>query len=102
MGEIVKLEENEIKLQEEFVNKLREFKRLEREIKEFEKNLKETAIDYMEKHELKELDSEVLKITYVNGFTRTAVDTDKLKAHELYDTYTKTTEVKPNVRITIK
>ena len=102
MGEIVKLEENEIKLQEEFVNKLREFKKLEREIKEFEKNLKETAKVYMEEHGVKELDSEILKIIYVDGYTRTGVDTDKLKAHELYDTYTKTTEVKPNVRITIK
>lgn len=102
MKELVKFSNDEITLENEFVEKLRAFKKLEREIKAFEKDLKDTALAYMEKNNLKELDSEILSVKYVDGFTRAAVDTDRLKQEGLYEIYKKETDVKPSVRITIK
>ena len=100
--ELIKFNNDELEIAEEYKEKLRNFMKLKKEIERTEKELKERALEYMEENDKDELDSEVMKIKYVKAFTRKSVDTEKLKEHGLYDEYTKETDVKPSVRITIK
>lgn len=82
-------------------------KRLDEQKKELQKQedeLKEFLISKMEENVVKSIDNSYFKITYVESFTTERIDSIRLKKEkpELAAEYTKTTTVKPSVRITLK
>lgn len=101
-NKLIEFKEEEVMIPNDVQQKIRDFKKMEREINKIMDTFKENAKSYMEENDIKELDSPIIKIKYVDGFSRKSVDTARLKAENLYDIYSKETEVKPSVRITIK
>lgn len=68
------------------------------------KQLKEDLLTAMEKHGVKKWDNEVMMITYTAPTTRTSIDSTKLKKDlpEVFNEYSKTSNVKSSIRIKLK
>lgn len=67
------------------------------------KSAKEQMLkNYMKANGIKQFDSDVVRITYIEPSVRKTVDTKKLKEEGLYDFYTKESPVKDSVRIELK
>lgn len=66
--------------------------------------LRESIKVAMRENEVKKFENDIISLTYVAPTTRTTIDTALLKTEkpELWKEYSKTTEVKDSVRITIK
>ena len=75
-----------------------------KKLEEQEKLMKEKLIEAMEKHNVKKFENDSVKFVYVEPTTRTSVDSTKLKKEqpELYEKYSKISNVSASVRITVK
>lgn len=65
---------------------------------------KQTTLEAMERNAIKKYENETISITYVAPTSRTSVDSKKLKDSfpDVYDTCTKTSNIKASLRITRK
>ena len=101
MNEIVSVKDGKITVAEDMVNKIIEFNKAKKEMEYQEKLLKEGLLNAM-----KELD---VKKFVINGLsatvkeTRTTIDSKRLKTEcpDIYKAYSKTTEVKPSLVLTV-
>lgn len=82
-------------------------KRIEEQKKEAEAQaykLRGYILKSMQESDIKSYENERIKLTYVEPTTRTAIDSARLKAEmpEIAEKYTKTSQVKASLRITLK
>lgn len=75
-----------------------------KKLEEQEKLMKEKLIEAMEQYNVKKFENDSVKFVYVEPTTRTSVDSTKLKKEqpEIYEKYSKTSNVSASVRITVK
>ncbi len=102
--EMVKVENGQILLVEETLKKMKQIAEMELQVKLFNDELKNAMKEAMESKGIKSFENEFVKITYVAPTERVSLDTKKIKAEvpELYEAYSKTSEVKSSVRVKYK
>lgn len=104
--ELVKLENNQIVVSDSLVNTLKEFEKKRVEIEIQEKQLKEELLESMEKYGITNWQTEdgAIKAVYRSASTRTTIDSARLKKElpDVADEYSKTTNVKSSVSLTIE
>lgn len=103
MNEIVKIENGEITVAQEIVNKIIEFNKLKKEMEYQEKLLKDGLMEAMNNVGVDKFIVNGLSATIKKGSTRTTVDSTRLKNEcpDIYEAYSKTSEVKPSIILTI-
>lgn len=103
MNEIVKIKNGEITVAEEIVNKIIEFNKAKKEMEYQEKLLKEELMNAMDSLDIKKFIINGLSATIKEGSTRTTIDSKRLKEEcpDIYEAYSKTTEVKPTLILTV-
>lgn len=103
MEELVKIENGEITVAEEIVNKIIEFNKAKKEMEYQEKLLKDGLMEAMNKLGIKKFIINGLSATIKDGSTRTTIDSKRLKEEcpDIYEAYSKTTEVKPSLILTV-
>ena len=103
MNEIVKVENGEITVAQELVNKIIEFNKAKKEMEYQEKLLKDGLMEAMNEVGLKKFIINGLSATIKDGTTRTTVDSKRLKDEcpDIYEAYSKTSEVKPSIILTV-
>lgn len=103
MNEIVTIENNEIKVAQEIVSKIVEFNKAKKEMEYQEKLLKDGLMKAMEEVGVKKFIIDGLSATIKDGSIRATVDSKRLKEEcpEIYEAYSKTSEVKPSLILTI-
>lgn len=69
-----------------------------------EKTMREQLQKAMEEHNIVKFDNDVISVAYTKPTIRTSVDSTKLKAElpDVYKKYSKTSDVKGSVKITVK
>ena len=99
MEELVKIENGEITVAEEIVNKIIEFNKAKKEMEYQEKLLKEELMNAMDSLDI----INGLSATIKEGCTRTTIDSKRLKEEcpDIYEAYSKTSEVKPSLILTV-
>lgn len=75
-----------------------------KELEKQEKKVREALEVAMEQYGIKSFENDILKVTYVAATTKTSVDSAKLKKEQpdIYAKYSKTSDVKASVRISVK
>lgn len=75
-----------------------------KELEDQEKKVRTSLEATMEQFGIKSFENDILKVTYVAPTTKTSVDSTKLKKEQpdIYEKYSKTSDVKASVRITVK
>lgn len=68
--------------------------------KQLEGEVKEALLKAMEEHGIKQFENEYVKFTYVPASTRMTADTKKMKEDNIFEEYSKESQVKASVRIT--
>ena len=103
MNEIVKVEEGQVVVSHEIINKIVEFYKLKKEIEYQEKLLKDGLMEAMNLVGKTTFITNGLSAVIKSGTTRTTVDSKRLKEEcpEIYEAYSKTTEVKPSITLTV-
>ena len=103
MKEIVEVKNNEIIIQNEIVEKIKEFYKQKKEMEYQEKLLKDGLMKAMQQIGKENFIIDGLSATIRKGTTRTSIDSTKLKEEcpEIYEAYSKTSEVKPSITLTI-
>lgn len=91
----------------DFVKKYKQMKKLQAELDEMESNFKQNLIQMFESIPELETNSvalDGLKFTYTSAYTKTSVDSKKLKEEypEIYAKVTKTSNVKSSIKTTIQ
>ena len=102
---IVKVNNGEITVAEEVVNKIVEFNKKKLEMDLIEKDLKEKLKEAMETNNIFEtVNLGELKISYRKASTRTTVDSKKLKEDlpDIYEEYSKTSDVSSSISISVE
>lgn len=84
--------------QMQFCNLFKQMKAIEEKNKE----IKEAILKEMEDRGIDSIEIDDVKITYKAPYTKTSVDSNKLKEDGLYEKYTKTSNVKSSILISIK
>lgn len=103
MNEIVKVEDGQVVVAQEIVNKIIEFNKAKKEMEYQEQLLKDGLMEAMNKVGITKFIINGLSATIKSGTTRTSVDSKRLKEEcpEIYEAYSKTSEVKPSITLTI-
>ncbi len=103
-NEIVKVENNEIIVSQEMVNKIIEFNKAKKEMEYQEKLLKDGLMEAMNSVGLKKFFINGLSAVIKDGTTRTTIDSKRLKEEcpDIYEAYSKTSEVKPSLTLTVE
>lgn len=103
-NEIVKVENNEIIVSQEMVNKIIEFNKAKKEMEYQEKLLKDGLMEAMNSVGLKKFIINGLSAVIKDGTTRTTIDSKRLKEEcpDIYEAYSKTSEVKPSLTLTVE
>ena len=91
----------------DFVKKYKQMKKLQSEIENMENTFKQNLIQMFEsipELETNSVSLDGLKFTYASAYTKTTVDSKKLKEEypEIYAKVTKTSNVKSSIRTTIE
>lgn len=102
-NKIVKVENNEIVISQEIVNKIIEFNKAKKEMEYQEKLLKEGLMKAMNEVGIDKFIINGLSAIIKKGSTRTTVDSKRLKEEcpDIYEAYSKTSEVSPSLTLTI-
>lgn len=104
-SELVKLENNQLIINEEFKNKLIQFNQLKKEMEYQESLLKSELVELMPKigKDEEPIIMDGIMISYKKGYTRTAIDSKKLKEEkpEIFEEYQKESIVNPTVIIKV-
>ena len=103
MNEIVKVENGEITVAQEVINKIIEFNKAKKEFEYQEKLLKEGLMEAMNQVGIKKFIINGLSAVVKEGTVRTTVDSKRLKEEcpDIYEAYSKTSEVKSSIVLTI-
>lgn len=82
---------------------IEQFERQIKEIKEKEDALRALILKAMQEENILTLETERLKITYVEPYPRESLDTKALKEElpDIYDEYCRITTTKPSIRIKV-
>ena len=101
---LIKVENQTAILNKNVSKKIADFERKIKEIKEQENILKETILAEMEVKNIKSIETDDLKITYVAPTDKETFDakTFQKENQDLYDNYVKMTPVKSSIRIKVK
>jgi predicted phage-related endonuclease len=104
MNELVKVENGEIVVAQEIVNQIVNFKKEMLKMELLEKQLKEEIKEAMEKNNVTSLEFGELKIKYRSASTRTSIDSKRLKEElpDIYEEYSKTSEVASSISISVE
>ena len=103
MEELVKIENGEITVAEEIVNKIIEFNKAKKEMEYQEKLLKDGLMEAMNNLVIKKFIINGLSATIKDGSTRTTIDSKRLKEEcpDIYEAYSKTSEVKSSITLSV-
>ena len=103
MNEIVKIEEGQVVVAQEIVNKIIEFNKLKKEMEYQEKILKDGLMEAMNQVGITKFIINGLSATIKAGTIRTTIDSKRLKEEcpEIYEAYSKESEVKPSITLTV-
>lgn len=103
MNEIVSVKDGKITVAEDMVNKIIEFNKAKKEMEYQETLLKEGLLNAMKETGIKNFVINGLSATVKEGSTRTTIDSKRLKTEcpDIYQAYSKTTEVKPSLVLTV-
>lgn len=102
--ELVKVENGQVVVAQEIVNQIVEFNKEKLKMDLIEKQLKEEIKEAMEKNNVTKLEFGELKVSYRNASTRTSLDSKRLKEElpDIYEEYSKTTEVASSISISVE
>lgn len=83
---------------------IKHYETLKKQAEEQAQEMRNALLEAMAKNGVKSLENNKLKITYIEPSTRTAIDSTRLKKEmpEIAEKYTKTSQVKASLRITLK
>lgn len=103
INELVSIENNELKVNQEMVNQIIEFKKQEKEMTYKSKLLSDGLLKGMQMRGIKSFCGLGIAATVREGTTRTTLDSKRLKEEcpDIYEAYSKTSEVKPSLVLTI-
>ena len=99
MNDLVRVANGEIVIAEKVLKELQDFYVLKARMEMKEREVKEALQEAMEANNIKSFTNDELEITYIPETTRTSVDTQRLKDEGLYELYTKSSVVKPSIRL---
>lgn len=104
--ELVKVENGEIVVAQEIINEIVDFEKKALEMKLKQDELKKNIKEAMEKNNITKWESPDgrLKVTYRSATTRTSLDSKRLKEElpDIYEEYSKTTEVASSISISVE
>lgn len=102
-NEIVKIENGQVVVVSEVINKIIEFNKTKKEMEHQEKLLKDGLMEAMNKVGIKKFIVNGLSATIKEGSIRTTVDSKRLKEElpDVYEEYSKVSEVKPSIIINV-
>lgn len=102
--DLIKVQSGQIIVAEDVLNLMKELKKKAIEFQQMEKTLKEQLVKAMRENHIKQFENDVVSITYKLPYTRTSVDSKKLKSElpSIWQEYAKHTEVKESVVMTWK
>lgn len=97
---VTEFNKNEIAL----INTITAIENQRKALEEKSKTMREQLLIAMEKYAVKKFENETISVTYVAPTTKTSIDTTRLKKEhpEIAQQYTKTSDVKASIKITIK
>ena len=103
MNELVKIENGEVIVAEDVINQIIEFNKAKKEMEYQEKLLKDGLMNAMNELGITKFIINGLSAQIKSGSIRVTVDSKRLKEEcpEIYKTYSKETEVKPSIILTI-
>lgn len=103
MEELVRIDNGEITVAEEVINKIIEFNKAKKEMEYQEKLLKEGLMKAMTEKGIKNFVVNGLSASIREGSTRTTLDSTRIKNEcpDIYEKYSKTSEVKPSITLTV-
>ena len=103
MEDVVKIEDGQIIVAKDIINKIKQFYSMKKEIEYQEKLLKDGLMSAMQLVGKENFIIDGLSATIRKGTTRTSIDSTRLKNEcpEIYEEYSKTSEVKPSIVLTI-
>lgn len=103
MNELVKYENDEIVVNQNAIDKIIEFNKLKKEMEYQMKLINDGLMNLMNEKGIKKFITKGLSATIKDGSTRTTIDTKRLKEEcpEIYGAYSKTSEVKPSLILTV-
>ena len=101
--QIVKIEEGKIIMMPEVVNKIIELTNVTKELDYLKKRVNQELMEAMQKVGRSNFITEGLSAVLKSGTTRTTIDSKRLKEEcpDIYEEYSKTSEVKPSIVLTI-
>lgn len=104
--ELVEYNGKDLVVAESVINQLKEFEKRRIAIKMQEEQLREELLEAMEKYGITSwhTEDESIKATYKKSYTRTSIDSKRLKEElpDIAEEYSKTTEVKPSIELKIE
>lgn len=100
--ELVNVTNGQIEIQQEALSKLKSFQEYKKEMDKLEKDIKKNILEAMEKNGIKSFENDVVKIAYVEPYTRTIIDTKLVNELGLMHQLSKETQVKSSVKVTWK
>lgn len=100
---IVTIENGEVTVSQEIINKIIEFNKVKKEMEYQEKLLKEGLMKAMQEVGKTHFAVNGLSAIIKAGSSRTTIDSIRLKTEcpDIYEAYSKTSEVKPSIVLTI-
>lgn len=103
MNELVKIENNEIVVNESTVEQIIKFEKMKEEMDLKEKEFKQALKDKMEELGIKKFCVNGLSAIIRDSSTRTSLDSKRLKEElpDIYEEYSKTTDVNSSIVLTI-
>lgn len=104
MEQMVKYENGVMTIEAAICQQIALFKQKALEIELKEKELKQKIKECMEAHGVTEFENDYFKVSYRKASTRTMIDTKKLKEElpDIYEAYTKTSQVGSSITMEVK
>lgn len=104
MEELVKVEDGKITVSSQFTKEWAEFQKQALEMDLKAKEIKEALKNAMEKYNVTSYEDDFIKAIYRKASTRTTIDSKKLKEDmpDIYEEYSKTSNVSSSVSIEVK
>lgn len=102
--ELVKVENGQIVVAQEIINQIVEFEKEKLKMDLIQKELKDKLKEAMENNNVTKLEFGELKVSYRNASTRTSIDSKRLKEElpDIYDEYSKTSNVSSSISISVE
>lgn len=104
MTNLIEVKNNEIVLPEDLLKTMKELKRKAMEYDKLEKEMRAALLKAMQENFIKSFENDLLTVTIKNAHARTSVDSSRLKKEQpdIYEEYSKTTQVKESIQLSWK